>query len=330
VILVHSVLCGSLIGTLISAPLALAEDAPASPLVIQEPLKVQTELVFVQASVEDEHGGFRGDLTSSQFRIFDNGVEQSLMNLIPIDKPSHVAVLIETSPAVYLIQGQHILAAYALLDGLAPDDQVALATYDQSARVALDFTSDRAAVTRALDGMQYFLGMGDLNFYEAVSSTLAWLRAKFDKKALIVLSTGLDSGPESRWNSLQTELQKTDVSIFTVALGGTVRNFKSKKPAQGAQASFQRADTALREIARTTGGQSYFPATADDFVKAYREISAQLRHQYVLAYHPPPHDGRVHSIELQVVNAQGKVLGATGSANGLRIFSRQSYLSPEK
>jgi hypothetical protein len=42
----------------------------------------------------------------------------------------------------------------------------------------------------------------------------------------------------------------------------------------------------------------------------------------------------VHSIEVRVLNAQGRVLAATGvpagSANGFRIFSRQSYLSPDK
>jgi Ca-activated chloride channel family protein len=302
--------------------------------VVQEPLKVQAELVFLQVSVEDGHGVFRGDLDRSQFRIFDNGAEQNLAFFNSVDTPAHVAVLLETSPAVYLIQSQHIAAAYALLGGLAPDDSIALATYDQSARVALDFTSDRSAITRALDGMQYFLGMGELNFYDAVNSTLAWLEAPLGKKALVVLSTGLDSSSESRWNALQTELEKTDVSAFTVALGGAVRNFKSKKAARGPQASFQRADAALREIAKTTGGQSYFPATPDDFVKAYREISAQLRHQYLLAYRPPPHDGRVHSIEVRVLNAQGRVLAATGvpagSANGFRIFSRQSYLSPDK
>jgi VWFA-related protein len=176
--------------------------------------------------------------------------------------------------------------------------------------------------------------MGDLNFYDAVNSTLAWLEAPLGKKALVILSTGLDSSSESRWNALQTELEKTNVSAFTVALGGAVRNFKSKKAAQAPQASFQRADTALRQIAKITGGRSYFPATPDDFVKAYREISAQLRHQYLLAYRPPPHDGRVHSIEVRVLNAQGRVLaatgGTTGSANGFRIFSRQSYLSPDK
>ncbi len=295
---------------------------------------MQAELVFLQVSVEDGHGVFRGDLDRCQFRIFDNGTLQELAFFDSVDTPARVAVLLETSPAVYLIQSQHIAAAYALLDGLSPDDQIALTTYDWSVRVALDFTSDRNAVIRALDGTQYFLGMGNLNFYDAVNSTLAWLRPTRGKKALVVLSTGLDSSSESRWNALQTELEKTDVSAFTVALGGAIRNFKSKKAAQGPQASFQRADVALREIAKTTGGQSYFPATLDDFVKAYREISAHLSHQYLMAYIPLSHDGRLHSIEVQVVNAQGRVLaatgGVTGSANGFRIFSRQSYLSPDK
>ncbi len=327
-------LCGSFFGIVFSAALADAQDSPAPTPLVQEPLKVQSELVFLQVSVEDEHGVFLGDLKSSQFHIFDDGAERNVAFFDSVDAPAHIAVLLETSPAVYLIQNQHIAAAYALLDGLALDDQIALATYDKSARVALDFTTDRSAVIRALDGMQYFLGMGDLNFYDAVNSSLGWLRASSGKKALVVLGTGLDSSAESRWNALQTELEKTDVSVFTVALGGAVRNFKSKKAVQGPQASFQRADTALREIAKITGGQSYFPVTPDDFVKAYREISAQLRHQYLLAYLPPLHDGSVHSIEVRVMNTQGRVLGATkganGSANGFRVFSRQSYLSPEK
>jgi Ca-activated chloride channel family protein len=316
------------------AQLASAQDAPASAPATQEPIKVQAELVFLQVSVEDGHGIFRGDLDRSQFRIFDNGSQQELAFFNSVDTPAHIAVLLETSPAVYLIQSQHIAAAYALLDGLAQDDQLALATYDKSARVALDFTSDRGAVTRALDGMQYFLGMGELNFYDAVNSTLEWLEAPVGKKALVVLSTGLDSSSESRWKALQLQLEKTDVSVFTVALGSAIRNFKSKKAAKGSQVSFQRADAALREIAKATGGRWYFPATPDDFVKAYREISAQLSHQYLMAYVPPPHDGRVHSIEVQVLNPQGHVLAATSataaSANGSRIFARQSYLSPDK
>jgi len=111
-------------------------------------------------------------------------------------------------------------------------------------------------------------------------------------------------------------------------LGGRVRKYKSKKPAQPHEPTFQRADAALRDIARITGGQSYFPASADDFVRAYRDISAQLRHEYLLAYPPPAHDGRVHTIEVRIVDDQGRMLGTSGSTSGLRVFARQSYLAP--
>ncbi|MFZ0039573.1 MAG: hypothetical protein WAK91_19260, partial [Candidatus Acidiferrales bacterium] len=82
---------------------------------MQEPLKVQSDLVFLQVSVEDEHDVFRDDLKSSQFRIFDDGAERNLAFFESVDTPAHIAVLIETSPAVYLIQNQHIAAAYSLL-----------------------------------------------------------------------------------------------------------------------------------------------------------------------------------------------------------------------
>ncbi|HXW18838.1 MAG TPA: VWA domain-containing protein [Candidatus Acidoferrales bacterium] len=310
--------------------LPLQQEAPASPppRPVQEPLKSRSELLVVQASVEDPAGNFRGDLTQPQFRVLDDGAEQKIAIFDSIESPAHIAVLIETSPALYLIQSQHLAAAYALLDGLAPDDQIALATYDQSARLVLDFTSDRPAITRALDNLQYFLGMGDLNFYDAVNSTVAWLPAGIEKKAVVLLSTGLDTSTQERWNELQRRLESSDATVFTVGLGGSVRNYKPKKSAQNHQPTFERANQALREIARITGGRSYFPSLPDDFVSAYREISAQLRHQYLLAYPLPAHDGRMHSIEVRILSDRGKVLGATGPVSGLRVFARQSYLAP--
>ncbi|MGB9403633.1 MAG: VWA domain-containing protein [Candidatus Acidiferrales bacterium] len=350
---------GAWLGAFLALPMAAqAQGVPAPIPTSQEPLKVQSQLHVVEASVADSHGDFRNDLKASQFLILDNGVEQKITFFEPVESPAHIAVLIETSPAVYLIQGQHLSAAYALLDGLATTDEVALVTYDEKTRLVLPFTADKRALLEALDGLQYFLGMGDLNFYDAVRSTLAWLPAANGKKALLVLATGLDSSPPAHWQALQHELQMTDVPVFTVALGGSVRDHKGKKPegknkpqdkknagtgsqdetanaerkteVEAAEASFERADAALREIAETTGGRSYFPASLNEFAKVYREIAAQLRHQYLLAYTPPAPDGRIHTIEIRVVDAQRRVLGAIGVAHGMRVYARQSYLAPEK
>lgn len=334
-----------------------AQDPHPPPPSIQEPLKVQAELRVIEVSVADARGNFRGDLKAPQFRVFDDGVEQKIAFFDSVTSPAHIAVLVETSPAVYLISRQHLVAAYSLLDGLAPQDEVALATYDTTARLILPFTADKAALAQTLDGVQYFLGMGDLNFYDAVNNLLGWLPPTPGKKAVIVLATGLDSSPPERWTALQHTLLTTDIPLFTIALGGTLRDYKGKKNDRkkpqpkksaatnsdseptyaesqtarpGAQPNFQRADAALREIAQTTGGRAYFPNSGDEFVAACREIAGQLRNQYVLAYRPPAHDGRVHSLEVRIIDDAGRPLGGTDSVNGLRVYARRNYLAPEK
>src|SRR6202041_1533199 len=131
-----------------------------------------TELGKVDASVLDDRGNFVGGLARNNFRILDNGSNQPIAYFIPVQAPAQVLVMIETSPAVYLIHDQHLVAAYALLDGLAAGDQVALVTYDQSPRLILQFTADKSAFFSALNTMQYTIGMGDLNLYDSISTVL--------------------------------------------------------------------------------------------------------------------------------------------------------------
>ena len=326
----------------------------------QTPIESVSALVIVEASVADGHGNFLGGLERSQFHVFDDGVEQPISVFQTIQEPPEVCVLVETSPAVYLIQRQHLEAAYALLDGLPADAQVALATYDTATRVLMPFTTNKGALLGTLNGLQYFLGMGDLNFYDAVNSTLSWIELRHAKEALLVLSTGLDSSPATHWQALTARIESGYAPIFTVALGGELRDFKGKK-AKGASGSkkkkdanaddapfesavpsaapqgppglppdFERATKALRAIAEMSGGRAYFPAASGDFVRIYQEIALQLRNQYFLAYVPPARDGKTHAIEVRVSSADGKALGGSMANNGVRVFARQSYLAAEK
>ncbi len=352
-------------------PLAIgarSRSSVASTISQQAPIQSVSALVIVEASVADGHGNFLGGLERSQFHILDDGVEQPLSVFQTIQEPPEVCVLVETSPAVYLIQRQHLEAAYSLLDGLPADAQVALATYDTATRVVMPFTTNKGALLGTLNGLQYFLGMGDLNFYDAVNSTLAWIELRNSKVALLVLSTGLDSSPASHWQALQTRIETGYAPIFTVALGGDLRDFKGKK-AKGASASkqkkdanrddapfesavpsavpqgppgtqpdFERATKALRAIADLSGGRAYFPAASNDFVRIYQQIALQLRNQYFLGYVPPARDGKTHAIEIRITNADGKVIGSTiggtiGASkanNGMHVYARQSYLAAEK
>jgi Ca-activated chloride channel homolog len=325
----------SLLATAICFCAAHASRAQESAAPAQTPLQASTELVKVDATVLDGKGNFVGGLARSNFRILDGGFEQPIEFFTPVEAPAQVLVMIETSPAVYLIHNQHLQAAYALLDGLAADDEVALVTYDQSPRAVLPFTQDKRALLAALGTAQYTIGMDDLNFYDSVSGVLDWLAPVPGKRAMVLLTTGLDSSPPDHWDALVRKLRGEDVVIFSVALGGALRGGKHGKskskvdePAKSAVAAgFARADDALRSLAQMTGGRAYFPESEKDFVPMYHEIASALRHQYLLGI-APAHDGQFHALTVDVLDSNGQPVNAPGKKPAVRIFAREGYLAP--
>lgn len=323
-VLLAALACGA------GVPASRAQEAPASSA---QPLTASTEIVKVDTSVLDNRGNFVGGLAQSNFRILDNGTAQPIAFFTPVEAPAQVLVILETSPAVYLIHDQHLVAAYALLDGLAANDQVALVAYDQTPREILKFTTDKSALLAALNGVQYTIGMGDLNFYDSVSQALDWLGPGSGKCALVVLATGLDSSPPAHWDALVSKLRSEDVVIFAVGLGGSLRGEtprKSKKPLppeSSADAEFAKADRALRSLAAITGGRAYFPQSENDFVPIYHEIASALRHQYVLGI-APAHDGQFHALTVEPLDANGQPVNAASKKPTVRVFAREGYLAP--
>ena len=315
--------------------------ATASPLPRQA-LQATADLVKVDVSVADRHGKFRADLTRDDFRILDNGAEQSTVFFSPAETPAEILVMIESGPAVYLISSQHLTAAYALVNGLAPGDRVALVAYDQSPRQILAFTADKNLLLSALGEVQYNLGRGDLNLYQSLSQVLDWMKPIPGKRALVLLSTGLDSSSASRWEALAAKLRRDDLVIFPVALGGSLRASsgaklsKNKKDARQnhsagndpsslpeSPVSFARADRDLRALAAITGGQAYFPDSGEEFLSIYREIAAALGHQYVLGF-VPSHDGQYHSLRLELKKGRGP----GDRRPDYQVFARAGYLAP--
>lgn len=300
----------------------------------QSTLKVSVDLVKADVAITDPHGNFVEGLQKEDFRVFDDGVETPVTFFSPADSPAQVLVLVETSPAVFLIHRQHLEAANALLSGLAPDDEVALATYAEQPRLILPFTSNKTSLARTLLGIQYQLGSASLNFYDSVSSCIDWLNALVGKKALLLLTTGLDSSSPGRWDALAERIRGSDVTIFSVALGGSFRSYDAGpsvipggSTAQTPGLSFRAADRALQSLADLSGGQAFFPKDDKQYAFLYRRIAAALRHEYVLGF-VPARDGKFHSLKFEISDAKGQPLTLDGSKKGFHLFARQSYHAP--
>ena len=325
------------------AEAALAQFAPAlsqqaSPPVIPAPpqskLKVSVDLVKADVSIADRRGNFVEGLQKENFRVFDDGAERPITFFASTDAPAQILVLVEASPAVFLIHRQHLEAAYALLSGLAPDDEVALVSYADQPRLVLPFTADKSSLAQSLLAIQYQIGSAQLNFYDSVGACIDWLNPLPGKKALLLLTTGLDSSPSGHWESLTDRVRGSDVTIFGVALGGSFRTYDAGPSViPGATSnsvpglSFRAADRALQSLADLTGGQAFFPKSDKKFDSIYRRIAAALRHQYVLGF-VPAHDGKFHTLKFEVTDAKGKLLTPDNPKKSFHLFARQGYHAP--
>lgn len=294
-------------------------------------IRVSVDRVNVGVIVTDPKGRFLEGLHREDFVVLDNGAPQPLTDFAAVEEPAQVLLLIEAGPAVYLLEGGHLQAAYSLLNGLSAGDRVAVVKYAEAPATIADFTPDKIAAATALDGLSFNLGFGSLNLSSSVLTVLDWLRQVKGKKTIVLLSTGLDTSPPNEWDALLQKLKTNDVRILAVSLGGELRstqNNRKKKtsldhPATGSQ-QFEEADRLLKGIGEATGGRAYFPRSAKEFSAVYAEIAQLVRHEYSLAFAPALRDGKIHSIEVQMSPA----VAANASASNYHVDHRQAYLAP--
>jgi VWFA-related protein len=294
-------------------------------------IRVSVYRVNVGVIVTDAQGRFVEGLRREDFVVLDNGAPQPLTDFASVEEPAQVLLLVEAGPAVYLLEGGHLQAAYSLLNGLSAGDRVAVVKYADAPAAIVDFTPDKIAAENALGELRFNLGFGSLNLSSSVLTVLDWLRNVKGKKTIVLLSTGVDTSPPSVWGALLQQLKTSDVRILAVSLSGELRspqNNRKKKtpldhPAPGSQ-QFDEADQLLNGIAEAAGGRAYFPRNAKEFSAAYAEIAQLVRHEYSLAFTPVLRDGKIHSIDVHISPAAA----VNPSASVYRVDHRRAYLAP--
>jgi Ca-activated chloride channel homolog len=319
-------------------PLARAQEPVAAPT---EPIRISVDRVNVGVIVTDPQGNFIGGLRREDFHIFDDGVEQPITDFASITEPAQVLLLVEAGPAVYFLEASHVRAAHALLEGLSAGDRVAVVKYDKAPQPMLDFTADKIAVESALDNVRYYVGFGALDLSRSLSTVLDWLAKVQGKKSIVLLSTGFDTSPPEIASALMTRVKTSDVRILALSLSGELRqpapnrkDSKTKKnkdhvPAEKsaiAAQGFAEADQLLTALTQATGGRVFFPNSAQDFAGVYAQIAQLVRHEYSLAFVPPAHDGKPHTIDVRVTPPSATQSDAPPTA--YRIDHRSAYLAP--
>lgn len=305
----------------------------------QEPytLRVEAPLVNVDVVATDRDGNFIPNLQKDNFRLFEDGVEQTIAAFAPSEAPLTSVLLLETTPKFWRVYYDSLDAAHLFLNRLRKDDWIALMGFDMKPRLLVDFTHDKRQVQEALRHLEFPFGFSEANTYDALLDTLERLREVKGKRSIVLVGTGLNTFSKHTWDETLRRVRETEsgVSVFVLGMGWTLQLYADLYDLTGLRMDLQVAEAQLRELAKQTGGRAYFPRFLGEIPGIYEEIAAMMRNQYTVAYQPKnfKRDGKYHKIKVELVAPDGtplKVVNEKGNPVKVQLFHRQGYYAPKE
>jgi VWFA-related protein len=327
-------------------PAALLVAALASAATAQDVRRresVTVESVVVDARVVDDRGRPILGLGPSDFRVKVDGREVELQSATwmaggaPLPEAARPAALAAGVPLpppgrliLFVFQKDlhpsrapglmHMLVrAREMADGFAPDDRVAVASFDSRLRLWLDFTTDRARLRRVLEhsilfGRHPLLNVEDFpSLAEHFDATRAKNAATLES-ALLVLADALRPLPGTkslalfgwgmgRWSpgvgvSLDSDYEEarramSEARVTVFALDVT-------------NADYHTLEVGLQQVAEDTGG--FYARTHVFSGQAMDRLEHALAGHYVLTFAKPDLRPGDHVLDVTLVGRKGNVL----------------------
>ncbi|HEX8070947.1 MAG TPA: VWA domain-containing protein [Pyrinomonadaceae bacterium] len=274
---------------LLLALLAPARCARVRAAQDDEVVRVNSELVVLNVTATDKRGAYVHGLKQADFKIFEDGREQTITGFSEEPTPFAAALLLDISGSM---EGRVTLArsaAIRFLDGLRPDDSVAVYSFHTEVKQVQDY-----GYTRDLDPLVFGLdarGMTVLN--DAVVRAARDLGARPEKRrAIVVLSDGADTRSSASGDKALDAALAANATIYTVDLSD--RNAVSAGTLTGAGA--------LKQFASRSGGRYLATPGGQELREAFAAVVEELSNQYTITYRPTNRvrDGRYRTIEVKL------------------------------
>lgn len=261
-----------------------------------EILKVDSSLVLVNVTVTDATGKYVGGLKREDFRIFEDGKEQSLDTFTTFGTettPFAAAILLDTSGSMEMRMSLARAAAIRFLDGLRDEDVAAVYHFDSKIKLLQEFSYSRDLAPVIFDVKAK--GTTALNDALVTASRDLSQRAE-RRRALIVLSDGADNSSSASTKKALEEALAANVVIYTVDMNDP------NEGGHSAAAMLRQNSGALKELAEKSGGRFIASPGGKALRDAFAQIVEELRHQYTIGYRPINRnaDGRWRALEVRL------------------------------
>ena len=338
-------------------------------------LSVKVKVVNVFATVRDKHGKIVNNLAKDDFTLTEDGRPQSIHYYTrETDIPLTLGLLVDTSMSQRRVLDQERSASHSFLDQMVREDKdkAFIIHFDREVELLQDLTSSHQKLEAALGSLETpqfartsgggggypdpgsggsdpgsgrgsggrHHGAGTL-LYDAVFLASDELMKKQEgRKALIVLSDGVDMGSKESLDYAIESAQRANTVVYSVLFkddeaygnggggfgrpsigipgiggpgmgrgrGGGGRRYPQEQRPDGKKV--------LERISKETGGRMFEVSKKEPIDQIYSQIAEELRSQYSLGY--TPDRGTVPE------SGYHKIL-VTAKQKGLTVQARDGY-----
>ncbi|HLH29806.1 MAG TPA: VWA domain-containing protein [Terriglobia bacterium] len=245
-----------------------------SPERRQSPVKIDVDLVLVNAAVTDRDGRPVAGLNKSQFQVWEDKVQQDIKYFSTDELPASVGVIFDISGSMKdkLPTAREAVAKF--LSSGTPEDEYALIKFANRPELAQQFTSNTTEFENrvALDA-----GKGSTALYDAVYLGLETLRhAHNPRKALLLVTDGEDNHSRYSYEDVKRLAMEADIQLYAIGMGGFTIPTMTKGHIPG--------NKILQQLVDLTGGQVFFTTDVQKLDEICERISESLKTEYVIGY----------------------------------------------
>ena len=255
-------------------------------------LRVDTTVVLIPVEVSDSLNRPVSGLEKENFRIYDDKVEQKILNVSMEDDPIAMGLIFDTSGSMGDDLRGSREAAREFFKHAGAEDEFFLVQFDSEARLVVPLTRNANEIdyqlafskskgsTALLDGV--YLGMHEIR------------KSQKSRKAMVLISDGGENNSRYTQTEVKNALRETDTLIYAIGLYGS-----------GAGSEYD-GPQLMKSLVEQTGGR-VFPINGMRIADFADKIITDLRNRYVISYSPTnaTRDGKLHRVEVKLVPPKG-------------------------
>ncbi|MGB8802394.1 MAG: VWA domain-containing protein [Candidatus Acidiferrales bacterium] len=258
-----------------------ASDPKQQPQRQKGPIRVQTDLVSILASVTDAKGEPVIGLDQSAFQLSEEGIAQKIVRFEPqTNRPLDLALMVDASGSTAIeLKIERDAATHFIEEVVRPDDRLAVFSFAADVVQLSNFSADLKQLDAAVRRVDTSVDMGT-SLYDAVvlGSQSVRRQGAERRRALVIITDAGETTSVSKFEDARRAAISSNILLYTVV----VRPMKS-------DAGWNTAgEHAISTITDSTGGALYYPTNLSELGAIFDRINRELRTQYLLGYYPNP------------------------------------------